>query len=145
MGWTSQNPSPEVGTSLLYEDDQVKIWDLRLKPGEKSLWHRHRHPYVTVILAPGNLVGEYDKVPKHIFRYRGGEIEVITGPGSRSWIHHVKNISDRPWRNLVIEFKGDLIPTSDPGEIRPLTPEEDQWRSGLNGADLPPAGHLKNK
>jgi len=131
MEWTSQNPSPDVGTSVLYEDDQVRIWDLRLEPGEKSLWHRHRYPYATVVLTAGNLIGEYDNVPKHVFRYRGGEIEVITGPGSRSWTHHIRNTSDRPWRNLVIEFKGDLLPSSEPGDIRPLTREEDRWPADL--------------
>ena len=37
-----------IATRILYEDDQVRIWDQRLAPGEKTAAHRHEQDYVLV-------------------------------------------------------------------------------------------------
>ena len=37
-----------IATRVLYEDDQVRIWDQRLAPGEKTAPHRHEQDYVLV-------------------------------------------------------------------------------------------------
>ena len=44
--------SPDVGTTILYEDDCVKIWDFRLLPGERCVYHCHRKPYFFLNLTP---------------------------------------------------------------------------------------------
>ena len=49
-------PIGEVATRLLFEDDKVKIWDMRLAPGEGSPLHRHGHDYYLVMLE-GDMIG----------------------------------------------------------------------------------------
>jgi hypothetical protein len=49
-------PVGEVATRLLFEDDKVKIWDMRLAPGEGSPLHRHGHDYYLVMLE-GDMIG----------------------------------------------------------------------------------------
>ena len=34
-----------VGTTLLFENDRVRVWDITLEPGERLPFHRHRTSY----------------------------------------------------------------------------------------------------
>lgn len=40
--------SPAVGTQLLFENERVRVWDLRLAPGESTGLHRHEHDYLYI-------------------------------------------------------------------------------------------------
>ena len=44
-----------VGSEVLYEDDDVKIWEMTLEPGEASDLHHHEHEYF-LIIDSGDLV-----------------------------------------------------------------------------------------
>jgi len=37
----SRNPNPCVGTELVSESDRVRVWTIRLQPGERVGFHRH--------------------------------------------------------------------------------------------------------
>ena len=49
-------PVGNVAQRLLFEDESVKIWDMRLAPGEGSDLHRHEHDYYLVMLE-GDMIG----------------------------------------------------------------------------------------
>ena len=44
-----------VGSRVLFEDDNVRIWDMKLEPGEASDLHHHEHDYYLIIQS-GDLV-----------------------------------------------------------------------------------------
>ena len=46
-----------VATRLLLEDDNVKIWEMVLEPGEHSDLHRHDHDYYMVIMSGDHVAG----------------------------------------------------------------------------------------
>jgi hypothetical protein len=39
-----------VGTALLFENQQVRVWEMDLAPGESTALHHHEHDYVLVIV-----------------------------------------------------------------------------------------------
>ena len=41
----------EVGSRLLLENERVRVWELRLEPGEESDLHEHRLDYVLIQVA----------------------------------------------------------------------------------------------
>ena len=49
------DPMGGVGTTLLFEDDRVRIWEMILEPGEASDLHHHEHDYYLAIWE-GDLV-----------------------------------------------------------------------------------------
>jgi hypothetical protein len=51
----ANDPLGGVGTRVLYEDDDVRVWEMNLEPGEHSDLHRHDHDYILVIDS-GDLV-----------------------------------------------------------------------------------------
>jgi quercetin dioxygenase-like cupin family protein len=44
-----------VGTTLLYESEAVRVWDIALAPGERLPFHRHRTSYFYRSHAAGML------------------------------------------------------------------------------------------
>jgi hypothetical protein len=43
----------EIGQKILFENDQVRVWEIRLEPGETIDFHIHYHPYLVVSLGGG--------------------------------------------------------------------------------------------
>ncbi len=52
-----------IATEILYEDDQIRIWDQRLARGEKTAPHRHENDYVLVDVE-GERIG-VEPLPGH--------------------------------------------------------------------------------
>jgi len=51
----ADDPIGDVATKLLFEDDNVRIWEMRLAPGEHSDLHHHEHDYYLAVFS-GDLV-----------------------------------------------------------------------------------------
>lgn len=90
-----------VGTSVVFENDLVRVWEVVLEPGEKQELHRHTLPYVVVAVEPGNnritnVDGETRdtvEVPGHV---------VYQDPGQ---IHELHNVGTTRYRNRLVEIK----------------------------------------
>jgi len=54
-----QNPSGQIATEILLENQYVKVWSMDLPPGQSSPWHHHKYWYVTVTTVPGSLRVEF--------------------------------------------------------------------------------------
>ncbi len=49
-------PTGNVGTKLLFENERIRVWDLALQPGEALEKHVHHEDYVFIVLEGGSLV-----------------------------------------------------------------------------------------
>jgi hypothetical protein len=43
----------EIGTKLLLENELIRVWEVKLEPGETHDFHIHYHPYLVISLAGG--------------------------------------------------------------------------------------------
>ena len=43
----------QVGDKILLENDHVRVWEVKLEPGETIDFHIHYHPYLVVSLSGG--------------------------------------------------------------------------------------------
>ena len=41
----------DVGQRIVFENDQVRIWEINLEPGQVQDFHLHYHPYVIISLG----------------------------------------------------------------------------------------------
>jgi len=92
----------EVGQKILFENEFVRVWEVRLEPGQTHDFHIHYHPYLVVSLGGGE-----------------NEIETIFGKrittqeplGSFVFIndmravHRLTNKADVPYLSRLIEMK----------------------------------------
>jgi hypothetical protein len=43
----------EIGQKILFENEFVRVWEIRLEPGQTIDFHIHYHPYLVVSLGGG--------------------------------------------------------------------------------------------
>jgi beta-alanine degradation protein BauB len=96
--------STSVGTRLLFENDRVRVWDLRLEPGESTGLHRHTTDFLYVVIGDGTLQTVFADGTREPSRaMHDGDVrfrEVVDEA-----VHEAVNAGDGPWRNIVIELK----------------------------------------
>jgi quercetin dioxygenase-like cupin family protein len=96
--------SPDVGTRLLFENDRVRVWDLRLAPGESTGMHRHTTDFLYVVIGDGTLQTIHpDGTREPPREMRDGDVRFRDVAGET--VHEAVNVTDHPWRNIVVELK----------------------------------------
>jgi hypothetical protein len=56
---TRASENYEVGTTLLFENGQIRVWELYLEPGERVPFHCHRTPYFWACIEGGRAIQRY--------------------------------------------------------------------------------------
>jgi hypothetical protein len=104
----SDAPLGEVGTRLLHEDDRVRIWELKLAPGEETAPHRHDHDYY-IIMVDGNGIAA---APHVLSTGESAEYIAVEGmsrgdvyPMAKGGIELARNIGTEPFYEILVELK----------------------------------------
>jgi beta-alanine degradation protein BauB len=96
-----------VGTRVLFEDDRVRIWELRLAPGEESAVHRHELDHV-LIQVSGDRIAVVPE-PDTEGPYRDYlEADVVAGAVvhvPRGGVETARNVGNRPYLEVIVELK----------------------------------------
>ncbi|WP_420638139.1 hypothetical protein [Candidatus Poriferisocius sp.] len=97
----------DVATTLLMENDRVRIWEMRLEPGERSDLHRHDHDYVLVQVAGDKIAGDFE--PDTAGEFSGlVEGEVVPGQAmfiAKGGIETAVNTGTEPYYEILVELK----------------------------------------
>ena len=99
------DPIGNVANTLLYEDDDVRIWEMKLEPGEHSDLHHHEHDYFLVIDSGDLVAGIPPKdSPMDFFVGKvppqGNTVRVPKG--GTEW---ALNIGEKTYHEILIELK----------------------------------------
>ena len=95
----------DVAQRVLFEDDRVRIWDMRLEPGEGSDLHRHEHDYYLVMLR-GDMIGGVSPRNTGLEPFAAalppGGVTVSIPKGSLEWS---VNVGTETFYEIVVELK----------------------------------------
>jgi quercetin dioxygenase-like cupin family protein len=91
-----------VGTALIFEDAEVRVWMLHLEPGEATEWHLHDCDYTFVVTRPGTVRCEYDDGG---YELQEGDRLGHTEYRKRDQPHRLVNVGDSTYQNVVVELK----------------------------------------
>jgi hypothetical protein len=98
------DPSDEVGTRLLLQNERVRVWEIVLSPGRRVPFHRHVHPYFYVCAAPGRVRTRF---PNGYF-VEGGEeaggAAFMDHSADKPGIHDLSNVGDTTVRYTTVEL-----------------------------------------
>lgn len=90
----------DVGTKLVFENEQVKVWEFTLQPGEVIEAHQHDHDYFFYVIDGGTLevsrqgtVTQATLEPGKVYYRKGGDT------------HGAKNISATRYHEVLVEIK----------------------------------------
>jgi beta-alanine degradation protein BauB len=90
-----------IGDEILFENERVRIWSIKLDPDQRQPWHKHDFPYVIVPMTEGkNIMYFEDGREKETNEKVGGVLWREAGAP-----HELLNVSDWQYRNILIEIK----------------------------------------
>jgi hypothetical protein len=97
----------DIGSKMLFENDRVRVWELRLEPGARSDVHRHDLDHLLVMVSGGRIA--VDPEPDSASEYRD-YFAADTKPGDcvfmkRGGVETAVNEGDTPYHEIVIELK----------------------------------------
>ena len=96
-----------IGSKVLFENDRVRVWEVRLEPGERGDLHRHDLDHVLVHVSPGRIAVE--SAPGSPTPY-GPYLEAEVAPGDVSYaprggIETAINVGTVPFHEIIVEIK----------------------------------------
>jgi hypothetical protein len=99
----------DIATKLLMENDRVRIWEMRLAPGERSSLHRHELDYVMIQVAGDRMAADFEPDSAGPWG-AAGYVEGDISPGNvlfaeRGGIETAVNIGQQPFHEIVVELK----------------------------------------
>jgi hypothetical protein len=96
-----------IGTEVVFENDRVRVWEMRLAPGESSAVHHHELDYMLVLLEGDRIAAEPEPDTRGSF-HDYLEADVVQGAFvyiARGGIETAKNIGTKPYREIIVELK----------------------------------------
>jgi len=96
--------NPCVGNKLLSENERVRIWMIRLAPGERFGFHRHVLDYFWTCVTGGRGL-QHVKGGKTVeYTYQPGETRHESYAAGEDKVHDLTNIGDKEMIFMTVEF-----------------------------------------
>ncbi|MFE9445084.1 hypothetical protein ACFYO2_40365 [Streptomyces sp. NPDC006602] len=105
-----------VGSRLLSEDPRVRVWEIRLAPGER--WHAHRHvlDYFWTAIMPGRSIQHTHDGTTRAVEYEAGETRHFGFARGEFLLHDIENVGEA---DLVFTTVEHLDSVNSPLPIEP--------------------------
>ena len=99
-------PAEQVGTSVLFENERVRVWDLALAPGESLAKHIHRTDYFFIVESGGliRFADPDNPADYHDVQFKDDQVTFVAVPEGKV-DNRLTNIGEKRHRNYVIELK----------------------------------------
>jgi hypothetical protein len=98
----------DVGSQIVFEDDRVRVWRLRLAPGERSAIHRHHLDHLLIQVAGDRIavIPEPDSEGPYRDYLEAGVMPGAVVHVSRGGIETAHNTGTEPYLEVIVELKG---------------------------------------
>ena len=107
-----------VGTRLLSETHRVRVWEIRLAPGERIGFHRHVLDYFWTAVTPGRARSHTQDGSVVEATYAAGDTRHFAYGTGEYKIHDLENVGDTDLWFTTVEFLGSA---NEPLEIDAIT------------------------
>lgn len=94
----------DVGTSLLFENGSVKVWEVRLAPGERGPFHAHTRNYFWTVVESGTGLQRFSDGTFVVRDYALGETRFLEHSPQDSLIHDLENVGETVLRFVTVEL-----------------------------------------
>lgn len=94
-----------VGSGLLFENQRVRVWEIRLAPGER--WHVHRHvlDYFWTAVTGGRSRQHNDQGETWEVEYDQGDTLFLAYAEGEFMVHDIENIGTTSLEFVTVELK----------------------------------------
>lgn len=96
----------QVGSRVLFENDRVRVWEVRLEPGERGAFHLHDGPYFWTVVDGGIGLQRSKDGTYKVRDYREGDTSFQDNSPRDTMIHDFENAGDSRIRFVTVELLG---------------------------------------
>lgn len=96
----------DLGTSLWFENDRVRVFEVRLAPGERGPFHVHDRAYVWTVVEPGRGLQRFADGTWVTRDYELGETRFLEHAPDDALVHDLENVGTTPLRFVTVELRG---------------------------------------
>ncbi|WP_350286139.1 hypothetical protein [uncultured Croceitalea sp.] len=96
-----------LGNMLLFEDDTIKLWNLKLEKGERMPFIRHNKDYSWISETDALLKSRFGNGRISLIRVKQGDTEYYENNG-KNCINDLENLGDEPVIFKVLEYKEQM-------------------------------------
>lgn len=106
-----EEPTGEVGTKKLFENDRVIVWEMRLEPGQSEALHEHKLDHFTVQISGDRIAADFDPRCGGTFAEYAGqrlEADVVNGQVlfvERGGMESAVNVGSETFYEILVELK----------------------------------------
>jgi mannose-6-phosphate isomerase-like protein (cupin superfamily) len=96
-----------VGTKVVFENDRVRIWELRLEPGQASDVHEHNLDHILVLVSGDRIAVAPEPDTAGPYKHY---LEADVTPGAavfvpRGGVETAHNVGTEPYVEVIVELK----------------------------------------
>jgi beta-alanine degradation protein BauB len=95
----------EIGTSLWFENDHVRVFEIRLEPGQRGPFHVHDATYFWTVVEPGRGLQRFVDGTLIVRDYALGETKYLVNSPEDPLVHDLENVGDSTLRFVTVEVK----------------------------------------
>ena len=95
----------EIGTSLWFENDHVRVFEIRLEPGQRGPFHVHDATYFWTVVEPGRGLQRFVDGALIVRDYALGETKYLVHSPEDPLVHDLENVGDSTLRFVTVELK----------------------------------------
>ena len=96
----------QIGTTLWFENDHVRIFEIKLAPGERAPFHVHDATYFWTVIEAGRGLQRFADGTRVTRDYALGETKYLVHSPEDPLIHDLENVGDdSTLRFVTVELK----------------------------------------
>ena len=102
----------DIGTKVVFENDRVRVWLVRLAPGEQGPVHRHDLDHLLIQVAGDRIAVVPEPDSEGPYREY---LEADVMPGAvvhvaRGGVESARNTGEQPYLEVIVELKDERAP-----------------------------------
>lgn len=94
----------ELGTSMWFENEKVRVWEVLLQPGERGAFHSHTTNYFWTVVEPGLGLQRFADGTYVIRDYLLGQTKYLEHSPDSELIHDLENVGNTRLRFVTVEL-----------------------------------------
>lgn len=94
----------QLGTSVWFENDRIRVWEVLLEPGERGEFHAHTTNYFWTVVAGSRGLQRFSDGTFVVRDYLVGETKYLEHTSDDYLIHDLENVGDSTLRFVTVEL-----------------------------------------
>lgn len=96
----------DLGTTLWFENERIRVWEVLLQPGERGPFHSHTTNYFWTVVEGSRGLQRFADGTYVVRDYEVGETKFLEHTADQPLIHDLENVGGGVLRFVTVELLG---------------------------------------